>query len=319
MSETEVSTEVQFEATDDLDAFSKGFFGQESEPASSEAEQEPTAEASEDVTEAQTTDPELDDVIEETPPVKKTVQDRINELVRQREDAKRDAKAELDNLRKEFEEKLNALRPPTERKSAEPQPTDQNTDGSDKYPLGEFDPTYIRDLTRFTLEQERTQAKIRDEEERKTREVQTQQQALAQAWNEKLAPAKERYPDLDVKGQALINNFANLEQGYAQYLTNLIMSMDQGPDVLYYLASNPDEAVKIVNSGAQRATLTLGRIEAKFIDAEAQKTLAKPKVSKAPEPPQVQTRGTGGGGRVSVEGDTDNLDAFSKEFFRKKG
>ena len=93
--------------------------------------------------------------------------------------------------------------------------------------------------------------------------------------------------------------------------------MDHGPDVLYYLSNHPEEAHAIVNSGAQKATLALGRIEARFVEAEATKVLAKPKITKAPPPPTATARGTGGGGR-SVSPDTDDLDAFASEFFARK-
>lgn len=127
------------------------------------------------------------------------------------------------------------------------------------------------------------------------------------------------YPDFQEKGQALLNGFNHLEPSYAQYLSTVLMSMDKGPDVLYYLSNNPAEATSIVNSGAQKATLALGRIEAKFLEAEAAKVLQKPKTSKAPNPvpPQARTRGSNGA-FISVAPDTDDLDAFSQEFFVKK-
>ena len=95
--------------------------------------------------------------------------------------------------------------------------------------------------------------------------------------------------------------------------------MDKGPDVLYYLASNPEEARQIVNSGAQKATLALGRIEAKFLEVESKKSSAKPKVSKAPTPPPPNARARGANGAfISVQPDTDDLDAFEAAFFDKK-
>lgn len=319
MSETEVTTEAQIEVNDDLDVFTKDFFGQKDEvqePASSETEQEDKTEAKVVETEAQTADledDETEEVIETPVPKKNRTQERIDELVRQREDAKRENEA----IRKEMEEIRKVLKPvEPEKKADTPDPDAVNADGTPKYPLGDYDPNYIRDLTHHTLETERVQANIKIEEERKQREAQVQETALVSSWNEKLAPAKEKYPDLETKGQNLLNSFSNLDQGYAKYLSTVLMSMDHGPDVLYYLASNPDEAVKIVNSGAQRATLALGRIEAKYIEAEQQKQAAKPKISKAPIPPAQQNRGTGGG-RPSIEGDTDDLKAFEKTFFSK--
>lgn len=325
MSETQVTTEAQVVDTDSLDAFESEFFGQKTPdpaPASVEAEQETDDEAPVEAVESQEAevDPNEDAEAEykEAPPKKKTVQDRIDELVRQREDAKREADAKIEALQRDFEAKLAALQPKQpEKKSSEPKPDDTNEDGSAKYALGEFDPQYIRDLTRHTLEQERAQDKMRAEEETRQRQAQEAQQALTSSWNAKLEASKAEYPDLVEKSQNLLNGFNNLDQAYAGYLSTVLMQMDKGPDVLYYLANHPEEAHTIVNSGAQKATLALGRIEAKFLEADAQKQAAKPKVSKAPPPPPVRARGTNGA-FISVAPDTDDLDAFESQFFARR-
>lgn len=324
MSEIEVTHDTQIENNDDLDTFSTDFFGEKKvdEPAAKpEVEQEVLDDTDVEDTEAQKTDDEdvtEDTVLEEEPPKKKTVQDRINEVVKQREEYKREADAKIAELERKFEDFQKAREPAKiEQKVDEPQPDSLNEDGSAKYTLGEFDPNYIKDLTRFTLNTERAQAAIEDEKQRQAKVVNDQQVALHQSWTEKVNSSQEKYPDFNEKGQTLLDGFNNLDPNYAQYLSTVLMSMEYGPDVLYYLSNNKDEAVKIVNSGAQNATLALGRIEAKFIDVEAQKLLAKPKVSKAPPPPSVQSRGTGGGA-TSVPADTDDLDAFTKEFFRKR-
>jgi hypothetical protein len=333
MSETLVTTtEVQFDNNDDLDAFTTDFFGQkkvDTEQASSkhtiqgvDAEQDVVEEAEVEETEAQKTevDPNEDPEAEykEAPPKKKTVQDRIDELVRQREDTKREAAAEIERLRKEFEEfKQRSTPQEAVKKSAEPTPNDLKEDGTPKYDLGEFDPQYIRDLTRYTLDQERSQAALRAEEEAKVRQETEAREALTSEWNQRVKAAEAEYPDFMEKGQTLLAGFNNLDQGYAGYLSTVLMSMEKGPDVLYYLSNHPEEAVKIVNSGAQKATLALGRIEAKFLEADAQKQVAKPRISKAPPPSPVQSRGTAAG-HLKVEPDTDDLDAFSKEFFVRR-
>lgn len=335
MSETQVTTEGQVVDTDNLDTFATEFFGQKSvEPAKTKAEPKSDTDegqveqggASDEGsgTDSQTTEPDPnadpDAEYKETPKKKPTVQDRIDELVKQREDIKREAANERDALRKEFEAKIAELapKPAAQTKTEEPTPLDLNTDGTEKYPLGEFDPNYIRDLTRHTLAQERAQEAIRAVEENRAREATQAQQALTTDWNTRLEAAKADYPDLVEKAQPMLDSVAaTLDPAYAGYLSTVLMSMDKGPDVLYYLSNHPDEARQIVNSGAQKATLALGRIEAKFLEADAQKTLAKPKVSKAPPPAPVQARGTNGA-FISVAPDTDDLGAFEAEFFAKK-
>ena len=92
--------------------------------------------------------------------------------------------------------------------------------------------------------------------------------------------------------------------------------MDHGPDVLYYLSNNVDEARKIVESGPQKATLSLGYLNGKFADVESEKRKARPKASNAPPPPPKNK----GSSRAFAEvpDDTDDLDAFSKKLFSKK-
>src|SRR3546814_4807298 len=91
--------------------------------------------------------------------------------------------------------------------------------------------------------------------------------------------------DLKEKGEELIENFTDLDEAYGEYLSSTLMSMEYGPDVLYYLASNPEEAKKIVNSGPQKASIALGRLEARFMDEDKPQQKVRPKVSNAPEPP----------------------------------
>lgn len=325
MSETQVTTEVQVENNDDLDAFATDFFGEkkaDSEPAKPAAEQDAPdpdekvdTEAQNDA-DAEKDEAELKEEIPETPK-RKTVQDRIDEVVRQREELRRENQAELQKLHA----KIAALeKGPTDpsisatTEAKEPEPDALDADGNPIYSLGEFDPQYIRDLTRFTLNQERTKVQAETQEAQRQSVVQQEQQVLQTAWNEKVTSVTEEYPDFVEKGQVLLNGFNNLDPNYAGYLSNVLMSMDKGPDVLYYLSNHPDEATAIVNSGAQKATLALGRIESRFLQSEQE--APKPKITKAPAPPTVRTRGTNGA-FVGVAPDTDDLDGFSSEFFRK--
>src|SRR3546814_4068418 len=59
-------------------------------------------------------------------------------------------------------------------------------------------------------------------------------------------------------------SFAGIPQEYGEYLTATIMSLDNGPDVLYYLSENIAEAKRIVNLDGTKAAIALGRIDAKF-------------------------------------------------------
>lgn len=322
---------VQEEAS--LDDFEAEFFGRndaDPEPASSDEDvedEDPDNDASTPEEESQEDEDdgledEADEHEEEEPapkPKKSRFQERIDELTGKAREAERREKAALDRI-EALEAKLTKQEPEETKSNnkevAGPAPDEVNEDGTDKYPLGEFDPNYIRDLTKFTLEQERNALREQEDAERKGRELQEAQEALQASWQEKIVPAQERYPDFREKSEGLLETFSGVEQSYGEYLAATIMDMDFGPDVLYYLANNVDEATKIVNSGPARATRELYHLEAKFAFANEEKEKARPKVSKAPAPPPTN-KGTAVA-MPDIPDDTDNLDDFSRKFFTDK-
>lgn len=198
MSETQVTTEVQFEDADDLDAFSDGFYGKKSAESTEtkvEAAQGDSSSTTVD-TQAQNDDEQDEaELHEEIPekPKRKTVQDRIDEVVRQREEQKRESQAAIAKLQQE----IDALKkgPTTQEvvSPEEPTPDAIKDDGSPVYALGEFDPQYIRDLTKFTLQQERVKVQAEMAETQRQSVVQQEQQTLQTSWNDKVATATQEY------------------------------------------------------------------------------------------------------------------------------
>lgn len=201
--------------------------------------------------------------------------------------------------------------------SGEPDPSAKNEDGSDKYPLGEYDPAFNKDLVKYTIAKEREAAEIRKAEEMIQEQTQKEQQALAASWQVKLDAAKEQYPDFDEKAVELVEAFDGIDDKYGAYLSQTIMGMEYGQDVLYYLANNVDEARTIFNSGGQKAAIALGRLEARFAFANEEKETPRPRVSKAPTPPTHLNKGSSVA-VAEIPDDTDDLDAFSQKFFSKK-
>lgn len=329
-----------------LDDFAAEFFGQtkaDPEPTNSEVEQEQDADSdalnnntqdADDTDDADTddsgetneedADDEEDEQDEPAPkPKKNRFQERIDELTNARREAERKAQAAEDRIAA-LEAKLNGE--PTEPKPApkaaegptRPEPTDLNEDGTEKYPLGEFDPLFITDLADFRVEQRFAEREQQQQEQANQRKAQEARQELETQWSGQLDTARERYPDFDDKGVALGEMLVNVDGAYGEYLGATLMSMDKGADVLYFLASNPELAQEIVNSGPQKATIALGRLEAQFMTGEGQEEPSTPpkKVTKAPTPPP-QARGAATA-RGAVRPDTDDLDAFSDMFFNQK-
>lgn len=320
----------------DLDTFSTEFFGQneaEPEPASSDVEKETeesdanqevedTHADEDDDTLAPDNDDETEEAEEEAPkPKKNRFQERIDELTSKAREAERKA-ADLEAKFEEFKQSQKREPEPKEeapvvKPTTGPTPTDVKEDGTEKYPLGEFDPQYIRDLTLHTLKEERAIEEAAAKERTAKAAIEKERAELETNWNEKLSPAKERYPDFDDKGQQLLSTFKKIDQAYGEYLASTLMAMDYGPDVLYYLGNNLDEAQKIVNLGPTKAAIALGRLESKFADVEEEKQRARPKVSQAPVPPEHQNKGTSAA-KPAIRGDEDDLDAFAAELFKKR-
>lgn len=323
---------VDTPATDgeiNLDDFSKEFFGStqveteipENEPdvqdEDSIVESDETDEAPVEETETETDEVEDADAEADAPKKKKSVQERMNELTRQRYEAERrelETQRQLQKLQEELAQTRNPKQEPAATKvevEDTPDPETKLENGEAKYPLGEFDPLYIRDLARHTIKQEQAAAEAYRKEAEAAAAVERTRHESQAKFAEKLTAYEAEDPEIQNKIMSLNPAFSQIDERYGQYLIDVVRELDNSPAVLAYLADNPETARKIVNSGAAQATIALGRL-----DAQVAKIVPPPKkVTKAPEPP-VRVRGTQG--QFAVAGDTDDLDAFSRVYFSKK-
>lgn len=255
-------------------------------------------------------------------PKQSRFQKRIDELVAQAREAERReeaANARLAALEARFKQDDTTDGEPNPTPQATPNadapsPTDKNADGTEKYPLGEFDPQYIKDLVTHTNNELREKDAQTAKEQAEQAKIEAQRAQLSAQWEQKLETAQERYPDLVDKTQQMVDTLGDIDEAYGDYLTATIMSLDNGPDVLYHLANNPEEAKQIIESGAARATIALGRLEAQLGgNTSTTKKTSKTKATKAPAPPP---RNKGSSAVSTVDPATDDLDAFEKTFFR---
>ena len=319
---------------DNLENFNKAFFGNEPDTEEQEVPQEEDLEEeleeesdeNEDDDSLATDDDEgvdeqEDDEDEEPQPKAKKrnrTQERIEKLVAEARQAER----ERDALRKQMDELLASKEVKTEDEPAfkdklvpeAPQPDAVDEDGELLYPLGEFDPKYVADLTRFTITQEMEAAQKRQEEILQQKEIEAQQEALKASWNDNLDRAEEELPDIREKIATMADAFEGIDPNYGEYLAGTIMSCEYGPEIMYYLSQNIGEAQKIVASGPAAATLAIGRLEAKFM-TKTEDAKRNKKVSDAPPPPKDRSRGSGG--RFAVAPDTRDLAAFRREFYKE--
>ena len=326
---TDTNTEIAAD-TDDLNAFEQLMYGQpkpdiedtEAKVVNEEVEQETVEEEVEpEDTPAETDEQEEadNDEDEQPKPKKSRFQERIDQLT----EKARTAAREKDELLKKLEEtvaklegKTDEVKPVEKPKDSAPQPDEADEDGEPKYPLGEFDPAYIRDLTRYTI---RAEAEAQKEEAARqaAEEAKNLEKAqLAQEWSEKVQASQERYPDYQEKVTDLAEVVQDIDPVYGDFLAETIMTMENGTDVFYHLASNPKIAMEIVNSGPQAALRKLYQIEARFSTFEEEKKEKKLKVSNAPQPPEQLNRGNSPAKDIAP--DTDDLEAFEKAFFKKR-
>lgn len=315
---------------DNLDTFSSTFFNPNAEPPKQEVEQ-PEAETEDDALATEHDDPEAQEEPEEKPEGddkpkgKKSAQERINEVVAKQREAER----ERDALRQKLAdlEAAATKKPEVEQKSEPsplreqlspdaPDPDAKLEDGSPKYKLGEFDPQYIRDLTKFTIAEERARLDAEAAKVAEQRQVEAAQQELQSSWEQKLVAIEEELPDVREKLGSVEAAFQGIDAGYGEFLAATIMSCDHGPEIMYYFSQNIDEAKKIVASGPAAATLALGRLDAKFTKAASSEEPRNKKTSAAPEPAPTHTRGSGG--KFATRGDTNDLAAFEREFYPQK-
>lgn len=319
---------------DDLEAFENAFY--QREPVKEVVEEEVVEEVEEEANEAEedsslATEEESEEEAEEEeeteevepepkPKPKSKAQQRIEQLLERERLANERAEA--------LERRLSALEAGKQEVEKEaptnvreqlpanaPNPDAVDDKGEPLYPLGEFDPAFILDLTRFSAKQAFEAEKQEREQEAAAKAAQEMQAELTRTWGEKVEKAEEEIPELRQNITALTNTFSNLEPSYGEYLAMTIMGSEVGPQIMNYLSQNIGEAQRIVASGPAAATLALGRLEARLTkEPEDKRNLRK--VSEAPVPPEARSRGSGG--KFTVAPDTDDLEAFEREFFKKK-
>lgn len=256
------------------------------------------------------------------PKKKQTAKERINELVRQAHEAERRA-ADAERRAAEAEAARAAPKQDEQKRPVAtidmtdaPHPDAVDADGALIYPLGEYDPQFLADRTEFLVTKQLEQREAAREAKAAEDAANEADRIRATAWETKLAEAEAELDDIRPTIQTLDTQFRNIDPTYGTYLAQTIMDMDMGPQVLYYLANNPDEAQRIVDSGPQRATLALGRLEARIQTALAKKSTPAVRQTNAPKPPASTPRGNAGAG--SVRPDTDDLEAFERQLFKKK-
>jgi len=154
---------------------------------------------------------------------------------------------------------------------------------------------------RAEIEAERQQAKQQGERERSN----ASQEKIAQRWT----TVEQEFSKTHKDYEAVVTPFVEDDLGTFSEVARLaIVESDLGPQVLYHLANNPEDADRLANLSPTQQVKELGRLELKL------SIPAKDK-SKAPSPPSHER-----GNRNAAHGYSDNMsDAEYREWRKTQG
>jgi hypothetical protein len=233
--------------------------------------------------------------------------------------------ARLDAYERSTEAEKQALKedrktPATTNELVAPDPDASDENGNLLYPLGEYDSQYLADRVDYLFKQKEQEAEAKRVEMDERSRIINARTELQQNWETRLREAEQTEEMADIRENAAvliseIQDMVSPEQG--DYLATTIMQMEQGPEVLYFLANNIEVAQSIAGQDAISATIALGALQERFrFMKEGRETgNPAPKVSKAPEPPKHVNRGSNG--QFETPDDTTDLDAFARKFLKK--
>ena len=212
---------------------------------------------------------------------------RFSELTKQREAARQDADRErtareaLEARLREMEAKVN---PP---KSDEPDPKPNPTQFNDALEYAEA----LAEWTTDRKMRERDQAEL-------ARKVEEEQSRMRQKFQDRLDVAKQDMPDYE-------EMIASSDVSVSQPVTDAIIESDVGPQLLYYLAENPDFARELGEKSITSQLRAIGRLEAKFEKSESPKPSVKEPVAKKSNAPAPINPLKSGGNPSDITLDAD--------------
>jgi hypothetical protein len=216
------------------------------------------------------------------------VQKRLDELTREKYDAQRRA----DAMQAQLDRAMAMLEQSRGGKAPEPAPVDVNAPPDpERYPEGELDRGYLRDMARHEARQELAMFQAEQERQRTVADIRTREDA-----------ARAKYADYNevVSGERL----APLLQGNPG-VVEILATHEQGPDLAYYLGSHPEELQALARMRPAHAAVRLGQLISTLTPQEPPAT-PRP-VSKAPAPISP-LRGSGAAPAINLDQQLEALE-----------
>jgi hypothetical protein len=229
------------------------------------------------------------------------LQERFSKITKQREEARQEAATERSRV-VALEARLAAL------EQNKPQNVAVDVDAMPKAEDFTDAFEYAQKLAKWSA----TEAlKDRDRADVAAKQKAASESVVA-GWTARLSAAKTDIPDFD-------EMVASSEVQVSNEVRDAIIESDVGPRILYHLAENEEDAVKLSGMTQGAALRFIGRLEAKYETAEKKEdvgTLKLPvKQKKAPEPINpISTSGAAGEGS-----DGENLDYAKYKALRMAG
>lgn len=178
------------------------------------------------------------------------VQQRINKLVKQRHERDR----ENEQLRKRLAE-LEAVK---QEQALKPPKQEDFPDYDD----------FIVERAKFRMQQEMQQERQKQAEAEKQKLAQEQMAKVAQTFTERVNEARKVYQDFD---DIALGDFP-----MSQAMYDTIAMHEKGPDLAYYLGSNPDEADRLASLPPLQASAELGALAVKLDRPKPKKVSTAP-------------------------------------------
>jgi len=143
---------------------------------------------------------------------------------------------------------------------------------------------FDRHETRQEAQAQQAEASRRAEEAARQNKQDQQKRTLGEQFGEREAEARAKYDDYD-------DVIDNSPAQWNDSMREAAMRLPNGPDVVYHISQNPDEADRIALLDPVSAATEMGAIGAKLATAKP-----KPKTTSAPDPVEP----VGGGGDTAV-------------------
>jgi hypothetical protein len=164
---------------------------------------------------------------------------------------------------------------------------------------------------KWEIRQENAALEVKKAEDAK----QARTQGIYDSHNARLADAKDRYEDFDEQLKAADtpwkdNNPDDVES--AQAFKIAIFESENGPDILYHLATHPDEFAKFSGKSPSKTQMMVGSLSSSLLPSETPKAVEKPKSKLNPPIKPV-----GGGGTSISAQDLASAADTSQAAYRK--